>query len=109
MGTSEIGQNTTRHVSARLCGRRSAQEQGASAVVLTRPRGTYYWSYASGDKATTGIDEAGTPSPAYGVEAVEEGKSEVRRELCGSGPLLAKRTKVKKGNSRFVHACTNHV
>jgi hypothetical protein len=61
------------------------QQQGARVWLLTGPRGTYHWQYASGHKATTGRDEAGTqlravdPSKLSPTPAVEEAKSEKRR------------------------------
>jgi len=74
-----------------------------------------------GHKATTGGDEAGSQlrtvdlSDLSPTPVVEERKSEVRRNsttIGSAGPLLgsaAKWTGIKKGNSRFVHARTNHV
>jgi hypothetical protein len=104
----------------RRCGRRSALVAGrSSAVVLAGPRGTYYWRDGSGDKATTGR-RSGHPATGSGKDlsnlsptpAIEEGKSEVRRNSTTTGALLgsvAKWTGDQKGNSRFVHARTNHV
>lgn len=114
---------TTDNVSTRRCGRRSAQEQGARVPVLTGPRGTYYWQYTGGDKATTRRREAGTQqrtvekdlsdvshTPTVDSEAVEEeAESEVRRNSTTVRTAARLMDGDQKGNSRFVHARTNHV
>ena len=58
---------------------------------MTGPRGTYHWQHASGDKATTGRNEAGTQLRAPDLTnvsptlTVETGRSETRRNSTTIG------------------------
>jgi hypothetical protein len=81
------------NVGRRRCGRRSARVAGRpSAVVLTvRVGPKLLLADASGDKATTGRNEAGTQLRAVDLSnlpptpAVEDGKSGVRRNSTTIG------------------------
>jgi hypothetical protein len=123
METSKIAQITTDDVSTRRCGRRSAQEQAPRVVVFDRTRvgailHVCEWKQSNHRErrrrlpATDSRNDLSSLSPIPAVEAVEEGKSEVRRSSGAIGTASRLGSQVngdQKANSRFVHARTNHI
>ncbi len=95
------------YVSARRCGRRSAQVAGRqSSVDFGRTAwDTAHWQYASGDRSQNwqapsyGRKISGQFPPICGGEEDSEVGRAMDSQLMGP----------KRENSRFVHACTNHV